>query len=102
MTEVPGPPEGALEGRYRTLFDLHGGPEAAEPEPKSEPAPARQWPLGITRPGRGTMWFTRQGWYLHGSQAHREAIEAERESRAAGPLAEEREAGRRGPKSGRE
>jgi len=47
------------------------------------------------------MWFTRQGWYLHGSQAHREAIEVEWTSRMAGPLAGEREAGRRGPKSDR-
>ena len=97
MTEVPGPPGEELEGRFQMLFDLHGEPAAAaepEPEPESEPAPARQWPLGSVRPGRGTMWFTRQGWYMHGSQAHREAIEAERAGRMAGPLAAEREAGR--------
>jgi len=92
MTEVPGPPGEGLEARYRTLFNLHGGAAAAEPEP--EPELARRWPFRAPRPGRGTMWFTRQGWYMHGSQAHREAIEAERAGRMAGPLAGEREAGR--------
>jgi len=98
MTEVPGPPGEGLEGRCQSLFDLHGKPEAAEPEAESEPVSARPWPPGnARRPGRGTMWITRQGWYLHGSQAHREAIEAEREGRMAGPSGEKGPSGSQRP-----
>ena len=90
--ELPGPQTEQPAQDFRALFDLHGQPTAAEPEPK--PEPSQRWPFRVPRPGRGTMWFTRQGWYLHGSQAHREAIEAERAGKMAGPFPEEREAGR--------